>query len=342
MLFRILTAIFLLISPVLSEGNNDSLTVVMAGDLMIGSWGREMIADKGEEYPVRNLKGLFKNDYLTMCNLEAPFTVSGDKFPDKMFTFKVPPEYVSLLSKLGLDYVTLANNHIMDFGGKGLQETMEVLRAEGISFSGAGNNESAALQPAIIDFNGFKVGLIGCGAVFPEEFWATDSTAGIFFPWKEKLIKTIRETRSKVDYLFIAFHWGAEKREIPKQYQKGLARLCINNGADMVWGHHPHVIQGVELYKNRPIFYSLGNFIFASYSQTANGMAVKVIFKNRKLRKIELFPLDLDNFNVPLQPSLLSDTAKSIFIHKVNALSDSIAVGNIQFNENGVFLQTNH
>ena len=313
----------------------DSLTVVMAGDLMIGSWGIEEIEKNGIDYPVKNLRPVFATSNLNMCNLEAPFTVSKDKFPDKTFTFKVPVKYVSMLSALNLNYVTLANNHIMDYGKSGLLETISTLENAGINYSGAGLTEAEALKPAIFSVKDKKIGVIAAGAIFPKEFWANDTTAGVFFPWKEKLIEILQETRPNVDYLFVTFHWGAEKRETPKKYQKGLARLCINHGADLVWGHHPHVVQGVELYKGKPIIYSLGNFIFASFSESANGMVVKAVFNDNKLENLQILPLNVDNFKNPLQPSFYSGKNKINFINKVNALSDSIKVNTIKFNEDG-------
>jgi len=314
----------------------DSLTVLMAGDVMLGSWGIEEIEKNGLDYPIKNLHSEFLNADVNMCNLEAPFTTSDDKFPDKTYTFKVPVNYVALLKNLNIHYVTLANNHIMDYGQSGLEETIKILNKNGIHFSGAGITETQALAPSIFNINENKIGVIAAGAIFPKEFWATDTTAGVFFPWKEKLIAALKEARPKVDYLFVTFHWGAEKRETPKKYQNGLARLCINHGADLVWGHHPHVVQGIEFYKGKPVVYSLGNFIFASFSQTANGMVAKAVFDEGKLLKLQILPLNVNNnIGNPLQPSFLKADKKIEFISKVNALSDSIKVNQIRFDESG-------
>ncbi|GAB4167899.1 MAG: CapA family protein [Calditrichia bacterium] len=290
---------------------------------MPGSWGIPLIREEGMEYPFKQIKQIFENSDLNMCNLEVPVTTNPDTFPNKTFHFKIPPDFVQLLHVLPIHYVTLANNHILDYQVKGLLETMDILNQNKVAFSGAGQNLEQAARPVIIEKSGYKVGIIAAGAIFPKEFWATDTSAGIFFPWKEKLIHVVDSTRKIVDLLFVTFHWGAEKRTTPKNYQISLAHQVIKHGADVVWGHHPHVIQGIEFYRGKPIFYSLGNFIFASYSKTQTGMVVKMKFVKNNIGDIEIIPLELDN-DPPLQPSVLTDESRNIFIKNLNSLSDSL------------------
>ena len=337
----VLVSCFIFFASPIKPVKADSLTIIMAGDVMLGSWGIEEIQKNGLEYPIQNLRSAFSDSDVNMCNIEAPFTSSSDKFPDKTYTFKVPVEYIEVLSKLNIHYVTLANNHIMDYGKSGLEETIKTLNEAGINFSGSGLTESEALEPAVFAIKNKKIAVIAAGAIFPKEFWATDTTAGVFFPWEEKLIAALNNARPTVDYLFVTFHWGAEKRETPKKYQNGLASLCINHGADLVWGHHPHVVQGIELYKGKPVIYSLGNFIFASFSQSANGMVVKAIFNDTEMVSLQILPLNVDNFANPLQPSFFNGQKKIDFINKVTALSDSITVGKVKFNEDGFLVTLN-
>lgn len=320
----ILLFLFLFFSSTFSQ----SITITLAGDFMVGSWGIPLVQERGFQYPIQNVQSLFKESDLNLCNLEVPITVQSDTFPGKTFHFKIPPEFVKILQLLPIHYVTLANNHILDYQEDGLFETMETLQKAGIAFSGAGANLSLASQPAIIKKNGIKIGIIAAGAIFPKGFWATDSTPGIFFPWKKRLLNMVDSTRKVVDLLLVTFHWGAEKKETPKQYQISLAHQVIQHGADLVWGHHPHVIQGIEFYRGKPIFYSLGNFIFASYSKSQNGMVAQVEYEGKKIQKIKLFPLKLDN-DPPLQPQFMFGDSAYAFLEKAKSLSDSIKASSI-------------
>jgi poly-gamma-glutamate synthesis protein (capsule biosynthesis protein) len=302
---------------------SQDITIHFAGDFMVGSWGISVIRENGYDFPVEKLKPLFEKGDLNFCNLEVPLTTTQDTFPNKTFHFKIPPDFVEILTRVPVHYVTLANNHILDYNPAGLFQTIQILKKNHIAYSGAGENLSMASKPAILHIKDITIGIVAAAAIFPKGFWATDSTPGIFFPWRERLIEIVDSTRKVVDLLFVTFHWGAEKRNTPKKYQIGLAHLVINHGADLVWGHHPHVIQGIEFYKGKPIFYSLGNFIFASYSRTQTGMIVQVTYNHKKLSRIKLYPLKLDQ-NPPLQPTILESSAAKKFFEQVIQLSDSL------------------
>lgn len=204
-------------------------------------------------------------DYFA-ANQEFPFSSRGQQAPDKQYTFRLPESRVSLMNEIGVDLVTLANNHALDFGTDALLDTVSTLDQAGILHVGAGADSEAARQPAIVDVNGVRVGFIGASRVIPVASWtAGASSPGMLTAYDPALlVQTIQETRPLCDYLVVLIHWGVERAEMPVDHQTSLSRQCIDAGADLVVGSHPHVLQGIEYYRGKPIVYSLGNFIFGS------------------------------------------------------------------------------
>ena len=204
-------------------------------------------------------------DYFA-ANQEFPFSSRGQQAPDKQYTFRLPESRVSLMNEIGVDLVTLANNHALDFGTDALLDTVSTLDQAGILHVGAGADSEAARQPAIVDVNGVRVGFIGASRVIPVASWtAGASSPGMLTAYDPALlVQTIQETRPLCDYLVVLIHWGVERAEMPVDHQTSLGRQCIDAGADLVVGSHPHVLQGIEYYRGKPIVYSLGNFIFGS------------------------------------------------------------------------------
>ena len=178
----------------------------------------------------------------------------------------MPSAYVSVLQELGIRVVTLANNHTLDFGRSPLSETLHTLDAAGILRVGAGENLEEASAPRMIEAGGKTIAFLGASRVIPVGSWnAGASQAGLFTTYDPALLgKKIQETRPNCDFLAVYVHWGVEYESMPEEYQRELARAYIDAGADAVIGSHPHVLQGIEYYQGKPIFYSLGNFIFSN------------------------------------------------------------------------------
>lgn len=203
---------------------------------------------------------------LFVANEEFPFSDRGTAAKDKQFTFRLPTEKVSMFQELGLDLVTLANNHALDFGKDALLDTCETLDKADIRYVGAGKNLEEASSPVILEVNGLKLAFLGATRVMPEYSWAAQKdSAGMFETYNpEALLKKIREVRAVSDYVIVYVHWGVERETTPKDYQRTMGKQYIDAGADLVIGSHPHVLQGIEYYQGKPIVYSLGNFIFGS------------------------------------------------------------------------------
>lgn len=201
-----------------------------------------------------------------MVNQEFPFTERGTAAADKQFTFRLPESRMHLMQEMGIDIVTLANNHILDFGTEGLLDSCRALDAAGILYVGGGEdlNRASALQTIAIGEK--TIGFLGTSRVYMDAGWAAgDGHPGVFSTYDTSLpLKVIEEARQQCDYLVVYVHWGVEKETVPKDYQKAMGRAYIDAGADLVVGSHPHVLQEMEEYKGKTIVYSLGNFVFGS------------------------------------------------------------------------------
>ncbi len=203
---------------------------------------------------------------LFMVNQEFPFSNRGTAAPDKQFTFRLPPERVSILKEMGVDLVTLANNHALDFGTNALLDTCAVLEEAQIPYVGAGANLDQAKALYTKNLGGYTVGFLGATRVIPVADWAASrSKPGMLSTYDPSiLLQEIQKGKEICDYLVVYVHWGVEREEWPKEYQRQLGFQFLDAGADLVIGSHPHVLQGIEYYNGKPIVYSLGNFVFGS------------------------------------------------------------------------------
>jgi poly-gamma-glutamate capsule biosynthesis protein CapA/YwtB (metallophosphatase superfamily) len=300
------------------------IQLVAAGDIMLDSWIEQVVRDQGWHYPFVHLDSILNTADLVFANLEAPFGRQDSAYP-KTYTFQVEPEMVQVLTAGKINMVSLANNHILDFGAGALKETMQLLDAHRIKYSGAGNNLWEARQPARFEIKGKKVAVACYSLTFPEEFWATDSTAGTCFPSHTFFYQDIRRFKEENDVLVISFHWGGELLTAPKEYQVDLAHRAIDAGADLILGHHPHVIQGLEIYKGKLIAYSLGNYIFGSYSDKATrSMLLRLSYSVDSFEQCTIIPIDVHNRFVEFQPRLLKDADKINFFNELIGLSQEL------------------
>ncbi len=229
-----------------------SITVSMVGDCTLGTDVNfdqstsfdafyQMKNDPG--YFFQNVKDIFTADDLTVANMEGTLTTSNDR-QQKTFAFKGNPSYTEILTQGGVEATNLANNHSHDYGDQSYEDTIQYLEAAGITTFGYD-------RTAVMDVKGIKVGLIGI-------YELKDGLGR-----QQQVIDTIQEVKDQgAQVIIVSFHWGTEKSNIPDDIQKTLAHLAIDQGADLVVGHHPHVLQGIEKYQGKNIVYSLGNFCF--------------------------------------------------------------------------------
>ena len=258
---------------------------------------------------------------IVFANLEAPFGEGGEAYP-KQYSFQVDPQLIKVISAGHINVVSIANNHIMDFGIESLQTTMKLLENNNIFFAGAGMELEEARKAAKFSIKGQKIAFVAYSLTFPEEFWATDTSAGTCFPYHTFVYDDIKKLDADSDIVIVSCHWGQESMETPKDYQIELAHKLIDAGADLILGHHPHVIQGIEYYKGKLIAYSLGNFIFGSYSKKAKeSILLKLSYSNGQITKTEIVPINVFNEEVEFQPIILEGKRKDNFLRYLNKLS---------------------
>lgn len=240
-------------------------TLVFAGDVYLSDYVLNAWHTSGIEGVLsKKLRKELKQADIAMVNNEFPYSTRGTQAPDKQFTFRVDPSYVSILQECGIDLVTLANNHVLDYGTDALSDTFQTLDEAGITYTGAGHSLQRAKKLIRKKANGHTFGFLAASRVFPTVSWNVENAQpGVFSAYDPShLLATVKEARTKCDFLCVYMHWGIERNTTPEEYQTSMAHALIDAGADAVIGAHPHVLQGIEFYKGKPVFYSLGNFIF--------------------------------------------------------------------------------
>lgn len=232
---------------------------------------------------------------LFMLNEEFPFSLQGEPMEDKQYTFRTDPRYVSIFQDLGVDMVSVANNHALDFGKEAFCDTLETLKQADISCLGGGYQIAEASAPGIFEAGGQTFAVLAATRVSPSYDWyATDSQPGMFQTYDpSRLNAAITEADSQYDHVIVFVHWGIERNEYPEDYQHTLAKGYVDAGADLVLGCHPHILQGFEYYKDVPIVYSLGNYLFGS--RDGDTLLLQAVFAENGSMEIRLLPCRRQN-----------------------------------------------
>ncbi|NLW40287.1 MAG: CapA family protein [Tissierellia bacterium] len=288
--------IFLLIPFSTAYGMEDDIVIIsLAGDVMLDGSVRKVIDRYGYSYPWEGVEHYFRNSHLSVINLETSITDRGTIWPDKEYNFRSSYKNLDAMKKAGINIATLANNHVLDYGYDGLLDTLMYLEKSGIQYAGAGRNKEEALKGSIVEINGLKVGIIAFSRVIPHVDWyATNKRPGLVGAYDghtHDMMKRIDDLKREVDILILSIHWGKERSSYPRAEEIAVAKKAIDRGVDIVMGHHPHVLQGIEIYKDKPIFYSLGNFVFGgSDNLTRTTMIGQVAIKGKKVHRVEIIP----------------------------------------------------
>lgn len=248
------------------NNKKEDVLLYFSGDVTFAEYFEQYVQNRFE-YPFAKLKWFADAD-ISMINLENPLTERGTKI-EKKYNYRAKPDYVQILLNSGIDIVTLANNHIYDYGESGIYDTIKHLDENNIYYVGAGRNQNEARHPVIFNIKGYKIAYFAYYGTqkHGESFPATEDSAGTALRNLDIIQEDLRRYRNKVDFITVNFHWGDEKADHPGQDQIYFAHKVIEGGADVIVGHHPHVLQGVEKYQNKIIAYSLGNFIFGGNSR---------------------------------------------------------------------------
>lgn len=296
-----------------------SAHIIFVGDIMV---------DRGVENSVKNNLGgdfgkLFDNieDYLknsdgVFGNLEGPVTTKGTNAGSR-FSFAMDKAILPVLVANNFKMVSFANNHIGDRSTTGFLDTLTNLDEAGLAYAGAGKNFTEASTVKTITINDINIGFIACSDVGPDWIKATETKPGQLLCSNPKLGEIVANAKSQVDFLVFSAHWGAEYHP-RSQRQIDIAHTVIDRGADMVIGHHPHVIQATEWYKDKFIAYSLGNFIFDQYfsEATMQGLVVDAVIDPKKKTEVVLKIVELSKDGNKYQPREIRDATDADFITK--------------------------
>jgi poly-gamma-glutamate synthesis protein (capsule biosynthesis protein) len=257
------------------------IKILFVGDIMIARSVERKIKDLNKKYifPFINILSYLKSFDYVAANLEGPISENGIKLGSK-YSFRMKPEVAKALSDSNINIVNLANNHIFDYGKIAFEDTLKNLERNNIKYFGI------SYEPLIIEKYGIKIGFLGFSD-FLKHLDVRENKVGISVI-NENLGEIIKKAKEKVDILIVNFHWGEEYQKLANERQRRLAKIAIDSGADLIIGHHPHVIQNIEKYKGTFIFYSLGNFIFdQNFSEeTMIGGGVEVYIKDKKIENI--------------------------------------------------------
>ena len=264
---------------VMEEKEPNFVTLAFGGDLML---------DRGVESSVnKNFNGdysaLFENlDILkkadiSFANLEGPASDKG-KDIHNLYSFRMNPSVIPALKGAGISIVSVANNHEGDWGREAYTDTLNRLKENEILYTGGGINTAESEKPTIIEKYGMKIGYLGFTDVGPNSLKTTDINSGVLLTSNPRFNEIIQNASKQVDHLIVSLHFGDEYKTIHNERQEFLAHSAIDNGAKVVIGHHPHVTQDTEIYKNGFIAYSLGNFVFDQYfsENTMQGMLLEM------------------------------------------------------------------
>lgn len=340
------------------------LSILAVGDLILDEPGPI------ERYFDASREVLYGADVL-IGHVETPHT--NRSLPSSIDIQAPPsnPEHLKALAGVGFDIASVAGNHLYDCGPYGVIDTVNKLRELGIAPCGGGANIIEAKAPAIVEKDGIKIGVLSCNATGPKMGWATSQKAGCYyidvathyyspvempgappktytFIWPEALEKLqadVKELRSRVDIAIVSFHKGnggaTPKLDI---YERPLCYAAIDAGAEIVLGHHHHRLKGVEVYKGKPIFHGLGNFVTVTYAMTAGYNTSPEMLSYLKIREAEgrggghydtdYYPWDKDSLNTMIAKIMVDEKGATDFGF-IPALIDSEAVPRIKNRENG-------
>lgn len=311
-----------------------SLTVAAGGDVL-GDRGVGLYMDQhGGPAVLDKVRPFLETSHLAFVNLECPISDKGTAKAGKEYTFRGRTVLAQGLVSAGIDVVSLANNHVLDYGQQAFLDTIRRLDAAGVAHAGAGADSSAAAAPALLITPAGTVAFLAFTEIIPSGFVATSKTGGInpITQDRKKMLADIAAAAKTVDFVIVSVHWGIEYADNANQSQRTLAHQMVDAGADLILGHHPHVIQGLELYKDRLIAYSLGDFVFDHYSRrTGEAFVLQVSIPAEGPPSIEVVPVYLnDSTGVP---GPVDGEAADVILQRLIRLSAPLGLDLIQLED---------
>ena len=302
------------------------VNVTVAGDIIFGrTVHSRMVQYNDFAHPLRKVAPRLHDADLTIANLECSMSDNTEK-PDDPFTFMFTTSAAAVegLVLAGIDGVSLANNHSMNFGKLGLSDTLAGLAANKITAFGGGMSLTEARKPGLFTAKGVSFAFLGYDGITAEDYGAGPNWAGTCPLQMDLVLEDLaRAKQGNPDFIIPYFHWSAEYVSVPSPLMRRIAHQAIDNGASMVLGSHPHWVQGTEWYKGKPILYSLGNFVFDQdwSEETKQGMFAEIVIRNKKIARVRLVPVLIEDYN---QPRILGMNEVMPVLQRVYDATDEI------------------
>jgi poly-gamma-glutamate capsule biosynthesis protein CapA/YwtB (metallophosphatase superfamily) len=288
----------------IQAGAAPPLSLGVGGDVTFGLGVADVIKQEGPAYLWSSVAPLFGDCDFTVVNLEGPLCRGEKPNPDQTSLYmRGEASCAAPMGEAGVDAVCLANDHIMDYGANGLEETLSILRNEELGSFGAGSNIRSSEQPLLLENDGgAKVALLSVCDVAPSSYTAGEDTPGISSSDLDHVREMIKSAAQEAHYVVIFVHWGVIGSQDITPRQREIARACVEAGADLVVGSHPHVVQGLEILDGVPVIYSLGNLVFSAESESGKtGIFAACRFNRDGIVGLDIIPLRLEGARpVPL------------------------------------------
>ncbi len=271
--------------------------LLFAGDIMLSRAVGKKIQKAGDQnFPFLKIADTIRSADFAFANLENPISNHGSN-QGSIYSFRADPKTAEGLTFAGFDAASIANNHIWDWGSEALLDTINILKEHHIIPLGAGKDFASANAPQFFTLGNTRLALLAFTTLYPKSLEATAKTFGVSNPDLANIKSQIALARNEADLVIVSLHWGDEYQTHSNRSQQQLARAIIDSGANLVIGHHPHVLQEMEEYHGGYIFYSLGNFIFdQNFSEvTRLGGLARVIIRHQKIESVEIIPIRIND-----------------------------------------------
>lgn len=278
----------------------DTVTLRAVGDVLLGGPMARIMAVRGRGYPFQFLKPTLRAADIAFANLECSVSNRGRPIP-KQYNFRADPARAMVLAEAGFKIVSVANNHAWDFGRDALEDTVQSVRRTGVRTVGAGANRAEAHALQIVTVHGLRVGFLAYLGLLPPLLPESAQEPSLSMASVPVIQREVRAARPRVDVLIVSLHDGKEGAPTPNAHQRMLAHTAIDAGAQIVLGHHPHVVEPMERYHRGVICYSLGNFVFSTAGR-GSGAMFEARLGHEGLRTARLVPLFLDGPQPRLTP----------------------------------------
>lgn len=291
-----------------TDSATKKISLGFVGDIMLDRGIKASIEKYGRGdyiFAFEKIKDYLNDFDILFGNLEGPISDKGT-LSGSIYSFRMDPHSAKSLKEAGFDILSVANNHIGDWGRLAMEDTFKNFKNAGIIYSGGGENKEEAYEIKTILKDNAKIAYLSFSQFGKGYLEATDSFAGIAIISDEKLKAGIEKAKTENDIVIVSFHFGEEYKKEPNAYQKSIAHKAIDYGADLVVGHHPHVIETIEKYKDKYIAYSLGNFVFDQHfsKDTMEGLVLKATVENKKITSVSSDKIIINKY---YQPDLESE-----------------------------------